>query len=143
MIFGDSPLLPGEFASSGKTPFFPLSRYRNDHRDSDKPTGLQVTDGKNSEMSVREKKHHVQVQPDYQDTREEHRMGRYSAPSYTDVLIHNGPPILHQNDTHRLNVNALPFRSSQYTPQLNLQHGQMMYQPTYSVPQGSQIYYQH
>ena len=23
MVFGDSPLLPGEFASSGKTPFFP------------------------------------------------------------------------------------------------------------------------
>ena len=119
------------------------SRYRNDHRDSDKPTGRQVTDGKNSEMRVHERKHHVQVQPDYRDTREEHRMGRYSAPSYTDVLVHNGPPILHQNDTHRLNVNALPFRPSQYTPQLNLQHGQMMYQPTYSVPQGSQVYYQH
>ena len=59
------------------------SRYRNDHRDSDKPTGRQVTDGKNSEMRVHERKHHVQVQPDYRDTREEHRMGRYSAPSYT------------------------------------------------------------
>ena len=101
-----------------------------------KTTGLQLTDGKNSEMRVYQQKHYVQ--PDYRDTREEHHTGRYSAPSYNnDVLVHNGPPIhvLHKNETQRMNVNTLPFRPLQYTPQLNLQHGQMMYQPTHSIPQ--------
>ena len=85
-----------------------LSKYRNEHRDSTKSTGLKVTEGQNIEMRVREKKHHVQVQPDYRDTRKEHLMWRYSAPSYNNnVLVHNGPPILHQNNTHRLSVNVL------------------------------------
>ena len=44
MVFGDSPLLPGEFASSGKTPFFPsftqTSTTSPQHHRVDTPTPL-------------------------------------------------------------------------------------------------------
>ena len=44
MVFGDSPLLPGKFASSGKTPFFPsftqTSTTSPQHHRVDTPTPL-------------------------------------------------------------------------------------------------------
>ena len=69
MVFGDSPLLPGEFASSGKTPFFPsftqTSTTSPQHHRVDTPTPL-ATLARSKYVFVRVGPQHPSLQRPYQ-----------------------------------------------------------------------------
>ena len=69
MVFGDSPLLPGEFASSGKTPFFPsftqTSTTSPQHHRVDTPTPL-ATLARSKYVFVRVGLQHPSLQRPYQ-----------------------------------------------------------------------------
>ena len=69
MVFGDSPLLPGEFASSGKTPFFPsftqTSTTSPRHHRVDTPTPL-ATLARSKYLFVRVGPQHPSLQRPYQ-----------------------------------------------------------------------------
>ena len=69
MVFGDSPLLPGEFASSGKTPFFPsftqTSTTSPQHHRVDAPTPL-ATLARSKYVFVRVGPKHPSLQRPYQ-----------------------------------------------------------------------------
>ena len=69
MVFGDSPLLPGEFASSGKTPFFPsftqTSTSSPQHHRVDTPTPL-ATLARRKYVFVRVGPQHPSLQRPYQ-----------------------------------------------------------------------------
>ena len=69
MVFGDSPLLPGEFASSGKTPFFPsftqTSTTSPQHHRVDTPTPL-ATLARTKYVFVRVGSQHPSLQRPYQ-----------------------------------------------------------------------------
>ena len=69
MVFGDSPLLPGEFASSGKTPFFPsftqTSTSSPQHHRVDTPTPL-ATLARSKYVFVRVGPQHPSLQRPYQ-----------------------------------------------------------------------------
>ena len=90
MVFGDSPLLPGEFASSGKTPFFPsftqTSTTSPQHHRVDTPTPL-ATLARSKYVFVRVGPQHPSLQRPYQGSFKVIQTGNKTF----KVLMNKGP----------------------------------------------------
>ena len=107
MVFGDSPLLPGDIASSGKTPFFPsfsqASHTSPHHHRVETPTPLAIL-ARSKYVFVRVDPQHPSLQRPYQGPFKLIQMGNKTF----KALMDKGP---HTISVDRLKLANIPLQT--------------------------------